>query len=412
MASSWDINQESSSDDKGPMVICVAWLFFVIAALVLGVRVWLRTSLTKLFGWDDAFMILALAFGCVHSALVNVSVDYGLGIHQANLTESQVILLTRYFWVSGPIHDLAVNWGKVSAMLLLIRVVDRAKRHAVYFYIGIVLLTLVNTTDVFIILGQCRPMEAAWNPSIRGRCWAKSVVKTSAYFQSACCCLSDLILAGYPVIVISRLRMPLRTKITLSVIMSLSLIAFVAPVMKAYYIHRMGKGSDYSWKMADLAMWGSLKHYLVIITASIPALGPLCKHITRLASSRGFRWFSYPKYTQSSSYHPKPKSLATVTVSSGPSTKVFSEGYSMSTMTGDDSYPMSKYNNSGRKKEKYKQKQQSETASSQEAIVPVPEQNADEITKVTEVCIRTESKENIAEYWEQRIKPWEAKSPV
>lgn len=123
-------------------------------------------------------------FGCAHSALVNASVDNGLGTHQADLTKSQVIQLTKYFWLSGPMHDLAVNWGKVSAALLLLRVVDKAKSHALYFYLGITFLTLVNTTDVFIILGQCRPTEAAWNPLIRGKCWEKSIVKTSAYFQS------------------------------------------------------------------------------------------------------------------------------------------------------------------------------------------------------------------------------------
>ncbi|EGD92938.1 hypothetical protein TESG_00498 [Trichophyton tonsurans CBS 112818] len=417
MESSWDIGQGSSSDDKGPMVLGAAWLSFVIATLVVAVRVWLRTCLTRLFGWDDAFMFPALIFGCAHSALVNASVDNGLGTHQADLTKSQVIQLTKYFWLSGPMHDLAVNWGKVSAALLLLRVVDKAKSHALYFYLGIVLLTLVNTVDVFIILGQCRPTEAAWNPLVRGKCWEKNVVKTSAYFQSACCCLSDLLLSGYPVIVISKLRMPLRTKVTLSIILSLSLIAFVAPVMKAYYIYRIGSGSDYSWKMADLAMWGSLKHYLVIVTASIPALGPLGKHLTRMASSNGFRWFSYGEDSHSSSYATKTKSITTVTVSSGPSKKFFSEDYSVSTMTGDDSYPMSKYSNTskhsaGRKNHKHKRKQQSEVASSQEAIVKPPEQNTDEITKVTEVCIQTESKENIAEYWEQRIKPWEARSPV
>ncbi|KAM5437515.1 hypothetical protein McanMca71_000871 [Microsporum canis] len=397
------------------MVIGAAWLSFVIATLVLGVRIWLRTCLTKLFGWDDAFMILALVFGCVHSALVNASVNYGLGTHQANLMKSEVIELTKYFWLSGPFHDLAVNWGKVSAMLLLIRIVEKAKRQALYFYIGIVLLTLVNTVDVFIILGQCRPIEAAWNAQVRGRCWAKSIVKISAYFQSACCCLSDLILAGYPIIVISNLRMPLRTKITLSIILSLSLIAFVAPVMKAYYIYRIGNSSDYSWKMADLAIWGALKHYLVIVTASIPTLGPLGKHIARLTSSRGLRWFSYAEETRSSSYLPKTTSLTTVTVNSTPSKKVFSQGYSISAARRGESYPMSIYSSisrhgGGRKKQK--RNQQSEVASSQEAIVEVPEQHIDEITKVTEVCIRTESKENIAEYWEQRIKPWEVKSPV
>ncbi|KAM5505796.1 hypothetical protein McaMca56_000444 [Microsporum canis] len=191
--------------------------------------------------------------------------------------------------------------------------------------------------------------------------------------------------------------------------------AFVAPVMKAYYIYRIGNSSDYSWKMADLAIWGALKHYLVIVTASIPTLGPLGKHIARLTSSRGLRWFSYAEETRSSSYLPKTTSLTTVTVNSTPSKKVFSQGYSISAARRGESYPMSIYSSisrhgGGRKKQK--RNQQSEVASSQEAIVEVPEQHIDEITKVTEVCIRTESKENIAEYWEQRIKPWEVKSPV
>ncbi|KAK2841530.1 hypothetical protein FQN49_006170 [Arthroderma sp. PD_2] len=372
MGDSWDIGYGLPTDDKGPMVIGAAWLSFVVAALVLMLRVWLRTCLTKLFGWDDAFMIVALAFGLVHSSLINASVDNGLGTHQAELVKSQITQLTKYFWISGPIHDLAVNWGKVSAMLLLVRIIDKAKTQALYFYAGIVLLTLVNTVDVFIILGQCKPMEAAWNPM-------------------------------------------------------------------AYYISRVGKNTDYSWKMADLAIWGALKHHLVIITASIPTLGPLAQHANRLASSKGLRWFSYPEesYTYGSSYLPKTTSFATATASSAPSKKFFSSSHSASTLTGD-SYQMSGYSGrsgrsgrtrrSGRNKRtrrtenselsghsgrSRRKKQKNEVCSSQEAIIPEPEPRGEEITAVTEVCIRTESKENnLEEYWEQRIKPWEARSPV
>ncbi|KAM5466509.1 hypothetical protein MauCBS54593_005766 [Microsporum audouinii] len=403
------------SDDKGPQILAIMWSLFSVSTSMVLVRLWIRSHLTKQLGWDDAFIVLALACGCVNTALLTVAVFAGLGRRQVYLEKSQLIQIFKYTWLSQPFHIMCINWGKVSAMLFIIRIIERAKHQVRYFYAAIAFLTVVNTGCVGIIVGQCRPPDAFWNPLIKGKCWKPSVLKNYTFFQSACSALSDLVLAAYPIFVVSRLQMPRRIKIAITSVLLLGLVAFAGAVIKASYLPQLTDRSDYPWKTADLITWAVVEQYLVIIAACVPTLGPLIKYIRRGISSGGDRASSYRLYCKKvkSWSHSTPRTtLSTATAGSAPGAaalgktkKFFSGMYGGSSATAGNSYSLSVYD-SGRKQ------QQGEAHSSREAIIGPSEDQGDAITKVTEVHVRADNQSNTEQSWEQRIKPWESRSPV
>ncbi|KAM5489214.1 hypothetical protein MaudMau93_003463 [Microsporum audouinii] len=387
------------SDDKGPQILAIMWSLFSVSTSMVLVRLWIRSHLTKQLGWDDAFIVLALACGCVNTALLTVAVFAGLGRRQVYLEKSQLIQIFKYTWLSQPFHIMCINWGKVSAMLFIIRIIERAKHQVRYFYAAIAFLTVVNTGCVGIIVGQCRPPDAFWNPLIKGKCWKPSVLKNYTFFQS---------------VLHPRFSIPSAIGLlTLATMLKNS--AFAGAVIKASYLPQLTDRSDYPWKTADLITWAVVEQYLVIIAACVPTLGPLIKYIRRGISSGGDRASSYRLYCKKvkSWSHSTPRTtLSTATAGSAPGAaalgktkKFFSGMYGGSSATAGNSYSLSVYD-SGRKQ------QQGEAHSSREAIIGPSEDQGDAITKVTEVHVRADNQSNTEQSWEQRIKPWESRSPV
>ncbi|EFQ96944.1 integral membrane protein [Nannizzia gypsea CBS 118893] len=379
------------SDNNGPQVLSVMWSLFSVAASIVCIRLWIRIHLTKQFGWDDAFIVLAVVFGCVNVALLTVAVYYGLGRRQAYLDKSQVEQVFRYTWLSQPFHIMCINWGKVSAILLIIRIIESAKRQVRYFYAAIVFLTIINTGCVCIMVGQCQPPDAFWNPRLGGKCWSPSVLKNYTFLQSACSAVSDLFLAAYPIFVVSRLQMPRRVKLAITSVLLLGLVAFAGAIIKASYLPRLTVRADYPWATADLVIWAVVEEYLVLIATCVPTLGPLIKHIRRTSTSENTA-STYTRYLKKvkGRFNSSPKTtLGTVTADSvyrkaalWKNSKLLNGLYSSSPTTGRDSYLLSVYDSG------VKQQQQTEAHSSQEAIVgpsTSEAQQGEAITKVTEV---------------------------
>lgn len=54
--------------DRGPTISAVVWVECAIASALLLARLWTRLRILKAFGWDDAFICLALVGGSRHSS--------------------------------------------------------------------------------------------------------------------------------------------------------------------------------------------------------------------------------------------------------------------------------------------------------------------------------------------------------
>ncbi|EFR05202.1 integral membrane protein [Nannizzia gypsea CBS 118893] len=276
-------------------LVVLTWTLLAITTVITSARVYTRLVLIKAFGWDDGFMVLALACSAVNSALITTSISHGTGRHQVFLSEAQRTQADKYNWISQSFHVMSTNWAKVSIMFLLLRLIQKAKSQAPYIYGGMVLLTLSNVMCVYTIFGQCTPVQSLWDHSIPGKCWNPSVQRDYAFFQGAISAFSDLVLAVYPVHLVLTLHIPVRLKLALGSILALGLIAMGAAIVKTIFLSRLSARADYSWNTIDLVVWACIEQYLIIIAACIPTLGPLVKIILNETLS------SAPRSTQASS---------------------------------------------------------------------------------------------------------------
>ncbi|WEW61910.1 hypothetical protein PRK78_007410 [Emydomyces testavorans] len=268
--------------NRGQTIDIIMWIEFGVALVLLLLRIFTRTRLIRFWGWDDAFMCLALVHAGVNSALLNVSIRNGTGRHQFYLSSEEVIQANKFNWISHGFHVMSTNWGKVSVALFLLRVVNRAKEQKKAFYGGMVLLTIINVICVFSIYGQCTPTAALWNPWIEGKCWDPHIQRDYAFFQGS---FTDLVLAAYPLFIIWKLRMAMKLKIGLGCLMGLGIIAMIAAIVKTIFLAKLTARADYSFNTVSLAIWIATEQYLIIIAACIPTLGPLVKTLVGQASA-------------------------------------------------------------------------------------------------------------------------------
>ncbi|KAK2773136.1 hypothetical protein FQN53_004282 [Emmonsiellopsis sp. PD_33] len=231
--------------DKGPMLQAVSWAECSIALVLVMARIFTRTRLINRWGWDDAFICLAMACACVNTVCVTICVHFGTGRHVYYLDEYQKVQANKYNWISQGFHVMSTNWGKVSVALFLLRIINKGKRKKYIFYTGMVMLTVVNSVCVYTIYGQS--------------------------FSAA----SDLVLALYPVFIIWNLQMAKKLKIGLTCVMALGVIATAAAVVKTIFLAELAARADYTFDTISLTTWIATEQYLIIIAACIPTLGPL-----------------------------------------------------------------------------------------------------------------------------------------
>jgi hypothetical protein len=116
------------------------------------------------------------------SALVTAGVHHGYGLHLEDITnpyDQERALM--YTFVAPCVSIVASTFGKISTVLLLIRLLGHSakRRHMWFLYSTVVVMIFLNLFAISLLLGGCRPMEKSWKPTLPGTCintdWYKYV---------------------------------------------------------------------------------------------------------------------------------------------------------------------------------------------------------------------------------------------
>ena len=86
--------------------------------------------------------------------------------------------------------------------------------------------------------------------------------------------------------------MKAKTKLGLSVLLGLSIIAMVACVIKTIELRALGDPTDFTMSTVSFVIWFTIEQYVVIIVASIPTLRPLVIKLSKeFTLFKGFKDF-------------------------------------------------------------------------------------------------------------------------
>ncbi|KAI1810419.1 hypothetical protein GGS20DRAFT_567629 [Poronia punctata] len=268
-----------SSVDYQTAIYAVSWVLGSIVIVTCSVRIWGRVYLLETTGWDDLLMSLAAASAITCSALVTVSVYFGVGKHIEDITDPVHRSMAVKYTLIAPVFSIvASSFAKISVVVFLFRLlgmVAQRRHHAIAWILCAVLVAL-NIFAIAIILFFCVPPEAQWNPKVKGRCISDQFLIIVGNTQSAYNALMDLLVAIAPVFVISKLNINRRMKISLCGLMGGAAFGSIATILKITNLAHSDH-SDLTWAWAPVTLWYTAEMDLIIIFGTIPTLWPLIR---------------------------------------------------------------------------------------------------------------------------------------
>lgn len=177
--------------DKSGSITAASWSLGGLSIILVALRLYIRVWVTRLPGWDDFFAAFALvrpsvyafqahnqATGVVCSALAQVAVHYGLGMHTADITDPyDKVNALKYTVIAPNFSVVSTTAGKISVSIFLLRLLGYSAKlwQRWFLYILNAVSVIWNAFAILVIMGFCRPPQKIWLPETPGSCFPMKV---------------------------------------------------------------------------------------------------------------------------------------------------------------------------------------------------------------------------------------------
>ncbi|KAJ5611868.1 hypothetical protein N7528_008973 [Penicillium herquei] len=265
------------SESRAAEVNTIGWVFTGIAIVTVSLKIFSRVD-TKRAGWDDFFIFFSMALSIIATALVSYSVTLGFGRHTAAVVAEHG--MERYektaYWqiIAFPFNIGAFSFPNISISILIVDLLDPNPLRKWALYGMSIFQVIIAIISVFIVFFQCNPVAMLWKPTLDGTCWSSDVFDDFSYFVSGYTAMTDIILAIVPILAFWKLQMPFSTKLSVCIMMGLTLLSAIVTIVKATYLHLFTNHTDPLWIPVPLVLWGLIEQNVVIVAACIPTLRP------------------------------------------------------------------------------------------------------------------------------------------
>ena len=261
-----------------------AILLAVLGTIIVAVRLYARTFITRAPGIDDILIVIALAFGIGLSA-VNVlgAEKYYTGYHVWDIPASGYVPHRINAWLGQLFFTLSLSFTKISVLLFYRRLsVSFTDKFLIAVWVGIIYNILYAFGFVLTLCLLCRPLpaywlsfDAHWAATHHHTCGSEQIADPlSGIFSS----IGDIYSALLPMILISRLQLPRRQKMALYFLFSLAFLVVITGFVRIAYLYRtVNVTYDFTWTLWKAWMLCQIELWMALFAASAPALKPLFK---------------------------------------------------------------------------------------------------------------------------------------
>ncbi|RDW71128.1 hypothetical protein BP6252_07691 [Coleophoma cylindrospora] len=256
---------------RSTQVLVVSTLFLLIAAVVVGLRLYVRGRIVRKFGIEDFFVGITLLSSICQTVTVYDQVYFGLGRHTSTLTPEEGMSQKKILYISIIFYGLGLTTIKWSILFqyqrLFVRKEDKIKAW--------ILVGIVTAFGLFIILTSmltCLPVAKFWDDTIPGYCQHK---RPLWFVHAAFNVCTDFAIMILPMPVLWRLQMPKKQKVTLMCIFGLGGVVCIISAIRVWTIDVATTTKDPSYDMTTAAILSSVEVNVAIICSSLPTTRPL-----------------------------------------------------------------------------------------------------------------------------------------
>ncbi|KAJ0121775.1 integral membrane family protein [Diaporthe amygdali] len=286
--------------NRGPQILAICGTLVGVAATTVLLRIWVRVTITRQLGWDDGFILAAVAVMLAEMVVIVPEVHYGAGRHVQYIHPSSNIVKGLHLnFVTQPLCLISLCFTKVSVGLFLLRL--KPSWRFVLFIRGVIVFTVLSAAgNLLTVFFQCTPLYFVWDHSVPGgKCIAAKDLKFAAFFNSSVSLLTDLVFALLPIPILWSIQLNWKVKVAVSAVLALGIFASAAAVVKMTCLSSYGSHGDFLWDSTDITIWTTVEICTAIIAASIPSLKPLFKAILGGSSALSRRTSRYIRNSDS-----------------------------------------------------------------------------------------------------------------
>lgn len=324
------------NDSKTAQILSVLLVSTILAYITYCMRMYVRVRMLKSVGWDDHTMSFAIVTCTIVLTFQCLAISNGIGRRRVTLTDEHALAAAKWETLTHTPHLLTIMATRSSLCLLMLRLVGPNRFMQVFLWIviaGTIVTSLLACANTYI---ACVPWEKVWNPALTGSCDFERRGRISMT-MSVWTIGSDWLVALFPVFLLRKSQMPMRTKVAVCVIMGLGVVVGIFALMKTLTIGGIYQRRDQTFDGVTAFTWILLEQNLGIVLVNVPATRPLFAKVFRLGSSKGtgnptgYRLNDYAPPTFGGSRAPKSK----ITITAGRKGIEDNESESSLVMKGD-----------------------------------------------------------------------------
>ena len=211
------------SDDRRTVILVNVFTATSLAAIVTILRLLTRFSIVRKVGWDDYSIVLATLGHVVGMSLVLCELHYGFGRHTQFLSETSYFEYSKFSYGEWIQTFQTLMFNKLSVCFFLLRL-PVGKHYIRPLQGAIVALIVSNVILTFVWIFQCSPVKAAYNKGVPAQCMTNAQLQRIIISQALISIISDVLLALFPIVILWKVQISLRTKVGLCSLMGLGLM--------------------------------------------------------------------------------------------------------------------------------------------------------------------------------------------
>ncbi|PMD15777.1 hypothetical protein NA56DRAFT_663535 [Hyaloscypha hepaticicola] len=304
---SWPTPNYINPQTRGDSVLIIHGTLYSLVVVVVGLRVYTRMCISRSFGLDDMFILLAMIPTTAFVVIMLVALlKFGWNRHAWDVLPSTVAIGEKFSLTSQILFAAASICTRLSMLFLTRRILASgyARLQSIINF-AIVWMSTGFLVFILVVTFQCKPISAYWTLSfVPQHCINERV---HLVIEGTFNIIYDFVTVLIPIPIVMRLNLPLRQRIIVALLFGMGIVVCFAGVVRTYYMYRVTDGyHDVTWDAYPVWFGTAIELYLGIVCTSAPPTKPFfARYLPKLLSSTNrSQNFTFSSTSQSNTFNP------------------------------------------------------------------------------------------------------------
>ncbi|PSN60034.1 hypothetical protein BS50DRAFT_604908 [Corynespora cassiicola Philippines] len=231
-------------------------VFLTVVTLCVSMRLYTQRFITKQLGWEDGYM-------------------WGIGRHFWETPAAWIPNALKWSTISIWLYLPLLTACKLAIFAIYWRVFSTRRSARVIIIIGAFVVTCVNMSLFCVIISSCKPIERAWDLSVKGKC---QPLGPASYASGAFNVLEDSFILIMPLFYLAELNLSFVQKLRVTAVFSLGILTLVASILRLVETKIMVTGIDSTRNISDIIVWVIIEVNVSIICSCLMLLPAFLEH--------------------------------------------------------------------------------------------------------------------------------------